>query len=172
MGTIKDRNSKDLIEAEEMKRINRTVLKKVLMTQITTVVWSLTQSQTFWAVKSSGPWEALLSAKLVEVMGFQQSYLRSQKMMPSKCYLSMSANLKTQQWPQDWKRSILTPVPKKGCPKQCSNHQAATLISHANKLVLRILHARLQQYVNLELPDVQAGFRKGRGTRVQIASIC
>lgn len=55
MGTIKDRNSKDLIEAEEMKRINRTVLKKVLMTQITTVVWSLTQSQTFWAVKSSGP---------------------------------------------------------------------------------------------------------------------
>ena len=77
MGTIKDRNSKDLIEAEEMKRINRTVLKKVLMTQITTVVWSLTQSQTFWAVKSSGPWEALLSAKLVEVMGFQQSYFKS-----------------------------------------------------------------------------------------------
>ena len=70
------------------------------------------------------------------------------KTMLSKCYLSMSANLKTQQWPQDWKRSVLTPVPKKGCPKQCSSHQAATLISHANKLVLRILHARPQQYVN------------------------
>ena len=79
---------------------------------------------------------------------------------------------KTQQWPQDWKRSILIPIPKKGSAKECSNHQTVALISHASKVMLKILHAGLQHYVNQELPDVQAGFRKGRGTRDQIASIC
>ena len=79
---------------------------------------------------------------------------------------------KTQQWPQDWKRSILIPIPKKGSTKECANHQTIALISHASKVMLKILHARLQHYVNQELPDVQAGFRKGRGTRDQIANIC
>ena len=78
---------------------------------------------------------------------------------------------KTQQWPQDWKRSILIPVPKKGSTKECSNHQTIAFISHASKFMLKILHATLQHYMNEELPDVQAGFRKGRGTRYQIASI-
>ena len=77
---------------------------------------------------------------------------------------------KTQQWPQDWKRSVFMPIPKKGNPKECSNYRTIALISHANK-VLKILQARLQQYVNRELPDVQAGFRKVRGTRDQIANI-
>ena len=77
---------------------------------------------------------------------------------------------KTQQWPQDWKRSVFMPIPKKGNPKECSNYRTIALISHANK-VLKILQARLQQYVNHELPDVQAGFRKVRGTRDQIANI-
>ena len=72
---------------------------------------------------------------------------------------------KTQQWPQDWKRSVFIPIPKKGNPKECSNHRTIALISHASKVMLKILQARLQQYMKRELPDVQAGFRKGRGTR-------
>ena len=78
---------------------------------------------------------------------------------------------KTQKWPQDWKRSVFIPIPKKGNPKEWSNYCTIALISHASK-VLKILQARLQQYMNCELPDVQAGFRKGRGTRDQISNIC
>ena len=78
---------------------------------------------------------------------------------------------KTQQWPQDWKRSVFIPIPKKSNTKECSNYRTIALISYASKAMLKILQARLQQYVNRELPDVQAGFRKGRGTRDQIANI-
>ena len=78
---------------------------------------------------------------------------------------------KTQQWPQDWKRSVFIPTPKKGNAKECLNYHTIALISHASKVMLKILQARLQQYMNSELPDVQAGFRKGRGTRDQIANI-
>ena len=78
---------------------------------------------------------------------------------------------KTQQWPQDWKRSVFIPIPKKGNAKECSNYHTIALISHASKVMLKILQARLQQYVNRELPDVQAGFRKGRGTRGQTVNI-
>ena len=78
---------------------------------------------------------------------------------------------KTQQCPQDWKRSIFIPIPKKGNAKECSNYHTIALISHATKAMLKILQARLQQYMNRELPDVQAGFRKGRGTRDQISNI-
>ena len=78
---------------------------------------------------------------------------------------------KTQQWPQDWKRSVFISIPKKGNAKECSNYHTIALISHASKIMLKILQARLQQYVNCELPDVQAGFRKGRGTRGQISNI-
>ena len=78
---------------------------------------------------------------------------------------------KTQQWPQDWKRSVFMLIPKKGNAKECSNYRTIALISHASKVMLKILQARLQQYVNCELSDVQAIFRKGRGTRDQIASI-
>ena len=79
---------------------------------------------------------------------------------------------KTQQWPQDWKRAVFIPIPKKDNAKECSNYHTIVLISHASKVMLKILQARLQQYVNRELPDVQAGFRKGTGTRDQIANIC
>ena len=79
---------------------------------------------------------------------------------------------KTQQWPQDWKRSVFIPITKKGPAKECSNYHTIALISHTGKVMLKILQARLQQYVNREIPDVHAGFRKGRGTRDQIASIC
>ena len=79
---------------------------------------------------------------------------------------------KTQQWPQDWKRSVVIQIPKKGNAKECLDYHTIALISHTSKVMLKILQARLQQYVNSELPDVQAGFRKGRGTRDQIANIC
>ena len=79
---------------------------------------------------------------------------------------------KTQQWPQDWKRSVFIPITEKGNAKECSDYRTIALTSHASKVMLKILQARLQQYVNHELPDVQAGFQKGRGTRDQIANIC
>ena len=79
---------------------------------------------------------------------------------------------KTQHWPQDWKRSAFIPVPKKGNAKECSNYRTVALISHASKVMLTIVHARFQQYVNHELPDSQVGFRKGRGTGDQTANIC
>ena len=79
---------------------------------------------------------------------------------------------KTQQWPQDWKRSVFIPIPKKANAKVRSNYHTIVLISHASKVMLKLLQARIQKYVNCELPDVQAGFRKGRGTRDQIANIC
>ena len=78
----------------------------------------------------------------------------------------------TQQWPQDWKRSVFVPIPKKGNTKECSNYHTIKHTSHASKVMLKILQARLQQYVNHELSDIQAGFRKGRGTRDQTANIC
>ena len=79
---------------------------------------------------------------------------------------------KTQQWPQHWKRPVFIPIPKKGNPKECSNYHTIVLISRASKVMLKILQARLQQYMNCELLDIQAGFRKGRGTRDQIANMC
>ena len=77
---------------------------------------------------------------------------------------------KTQQWPQGWKRPVFIPIPKKGNAKECSNYCPIALASHTSNIMLKILQARLQQYMNQELPDVQAGFRKGRGTRDQIAN--
>ena len=90
------------------------------------------------------------------------------KVLPSICQQIW----KTQQWPEDWKRSVFIPIPKKGNAKECSNYHTIALISHTSKVMLKILQARLQQYLNSELPDVQTGFRKGRGTRDQIANIC
>ena len=78
---------------------------------------------------------------------------------------------KSQQWPQDWKRSVFIPIPKKGNAKECSKYRKVPLISHTSKVILKIFQASLQQYVNHELPDVQAGFRKGRGTKDQMANI-
>ena len=85
----------------------------------------------------------------------------------------MAANLENSaQWPPEWKRSVFIPIPKKGNAKECSNYLTIALISHASKVMLKILQATLRQYVNREFPDVQDGFRKGRGTRDQIANIC
>ena len=89
------------------------------------------------------------------------------KMMLWKCCTQYASKFgKTQQWPEDWKRSVFISIPKKGNAKECSNYHPVALISHASKVMLKILQARLQQYVNRELADVQAGFRKGRGTKL------
>ena len=105
--------------------------------------------------------------------GIQAELLQILKDDAVKVLHSISQQIwKTQQWPQDWKRSVFIPIPKKGNAKECSNYHMIALILHASKVMLKIFQARLQQYVNCELPDVQVGFRKGRGTRDQIANIC
>ena len=105
-------------------------------------------------------------------MEFLLSYFKSWQWCCESAALSMPANLKNSEWPQDWKRSIFIPIPKKGNAKECSNYCTIALVSHASKVMLKLLQARLQQYVNHELSDVQAGFRKGRETRDQVAKIC
>jgi len=108
----------------------------------------------------------------VEVIKFQLSYFKSEKMMLQQCCTQYCQQIwKNHQWSQDWKRSVFIPVPKKGNAKECSNYHTITLISHTSKVMPQILQAWLQQYVNGELPDVQAGFRKSRGTRDQILNI-
>ena len=106
-------------------------------------------------------------------MEFQLSCFKSWNMMLWKVLHSICQQIwKTQQWPQDWKRSVFFLIPKKDNAKECSNYCTIALISHTSKVMFKILQARLQQYMNHELPDVQAGFIKGRGTRDQIANIC
>ena len=92
-------------------------------------------------------------------------------MMLLKCCTKYSSKFGKQQWPQDWKRSVFTPILKKGNAKECSNYHKIVFTSHASKVICKILQVRLQQYVNREISDVQAGFRKGRGTRGQILNI-
>ena len=114
--------------------------------------------------KSSGPQEASLPTKLVEVTEFQILKDDAVRALHSICQQIW----KTQQWPQDWKRSVFFPIPKKGKAKECSNYLTVVLISHTSKVILKILQTRLQQYVNHELPDVQAGFRKGKEPRIKL----
>ena len=143
------------------------------MTQITMMVWSIThlepdilECEVKWALgsitinKASGG--AGNPAELFQI--WKDDAVKGLHAICQQIW-------KTQQWPQDWKRSVFIPVPKKGNAKECSNYPTIALISHGSKLILKILQTRLQQYVNRELPDVQAGFWKGRGTRDQIANI-
>ena len=131
------------------------------------MVWPLTQSQTSWRVKSSEPSLGSTAAnKASGCNGIPVELFKTLKDDATKVLHSLCQQiLKTQQWSQDWKKSILIPIPKKGSTKECANHRTITLISLASKVMLKILHARLQHYANQELPDVQAGFRKGIGTR-------
>ena len=100
-----------------------------------------------------------------------RAYSNPKRWCCERAALSMPANLETQQWPQDWKSSVFIPIPKKSNAKECSNYCTIALISHASKVMLKILQDRFQQYMYREIPDVQAEFRKGRGTRGQIANI-
>ena len=150
-----------------MARIHRWTIQNILMTQITLKLWSLTQSQTLWSVKSSGPQKSTgndgIPAELFKILKDDEV-----KVLHWIC----QQNWKTEQWPQDGKRSVFTPIPKKDSAKKCSNYCTIALISDASKVILKILQARLYQYMTLELPDVQDGFQRGRGNRGQIASIC
>ena len=135
------------------------------------MVWSLTRA------RHPGIWSQVGLRK----HHYKQSYWRwwnfswaisnPERWCCESAALNMPANWRTQQWPQDWKRSVFIPILKKGNTKECSNYCTIALISHTSKVMLKILQARLQQYVNHGLPDVQAGFRKGTGTRDQIADI-
>ena len=176
MGTIKDRNSKDLTEAEDIKKrwqeYRKELYKKDLHDPdnqdgvISHLEPDILEYEVKWALgsittnKTSG-------GDGIPVELFQILKDDAVKVLHSICQQIW----KTQQQPQDWKRSVFTAIPKKGNDKECSNYCTGALISHASKVMLKILQARLQQYVNRELPDVQAGFRKGRGTRDQIANI-
>ena len=104
-------------------------------------------------------------------MEFQLNYFKSWKMMLWKCCTQYASKFRTQQWPRDWKRSVFISIPKKGNARECSNYCTIALISHASKVMLKFFQARLQQYMNHKIPDVQAGFRKGRERRDQIANI-
>ena len=170
MGTVKDRNCMDLREAEDIKKrwqeYTEELYKKYLYDPvnhngvITHLKPDILECKVKWALgsitrnKSSG-------ADGIPVELFQILKDDAVKVLHSICQQIW----KTQQWPQDWKRSVFIPSPKKGNAKECSNYCIIPIISHASKVMLKILQARLQQYVNCELPDVQTGFKKGRGTR-------
>ena len=155
-----------------MVRIHRTVPRKALKDLdnhdgvITHLEPDILNCEVKWTLGSITTNEASggdgISAELFQILEDD-----AVKMLHSICQQIW----KTQQWPQDWKKSVLIPIPKKSNAKECSNYCTIVLISHVNKVILKILQSRLQQYVNKELPDVQAGFRKGRGTRDQIANI-
>ena len=174
MGSIKDRNGMDLTEAEDIKKRWQEYIeelhKKDLHDQVNhdgvithrepdilecEVKWALGSITTNKASRGDG----------IPVQLFQILKDDAVKVLYSICQQIW----KTQQWPQDWKRLVF--IPKKGNAKECSNYRTIALISYAGKVMLKILQARLQQYMNCELPDIQAGFRKGRGTRDQIANI-
>ncbi|XP_055254769.1 uncharacterized protein LOC129538573, partial [Moschus berezovskii] len=176
MGSIKDRNGMDLTEAEDIKKrwqeYTEELYKKDLHDEdnhdgvITHLEPDILECEVKWAL------ESIMTNKASGGDGIPVELFQILKDDAVKVLHSICQQIwKTQQWPQDWKRSVFIPIPKKGNAKECSNYLTIALISHASKVMLKILQARLQQYVNRELPDVQAGFRKGRGTRDQIANI-
>ena len=171
MGTIKNRNGMDITEAEDINRrwqeYTKELYKKDLHdpdnhdSVITHLEPDIQECEVKWALgtittnKASGG-----DGIPVELYQILKEY--TVKVLHSIC----------QHWPQDWKRSVFIPISKKGNAKECSNYRTIALNSHASKVMLKILQARLQQYMNCERPDVQACFRNGRGTRDQIANIC
>ena len=176
MGTIKERNGMDLTEAEDIKKRWKEyteLYRKDLHNPdnhngvITHLEPDILECKVKWALgnittnKASGD-------DGIPVEPFQVLKDDAVKvLLHSICQQIW----KPQQCPQDWKRSVFIPIPKKGNAKECSNYRTIALISHTSRVMLKILQAWLQQYVDQELPDVQAGFRKGRGTRDQIANI-
>ena len=177
MGTIKDRNGMGLTEAEDIKRRWQEyaweLYKKDLNDSdnhdgvISHIEPDILECKIQWALRSITTNKASggdgIPAQLFQILKDDAVLV-----LHSMCQQIW----KTQQWPQDWKRSVFIPIPKKGNAKEYTNYRTIALFSHASKVMLKILQAKLQQYLNQELPDVQAGFRKGRGTRNQIANIC
>ena len=177
IGTMKDRNGIDLTEVEDIKKMwqeHKEELYKIDLHDpdnhdgmIAHLEPDILECKVKWALGS------IITNKAsggdgIPVELFQILQDDAVKVLHSVCQQIW----KTQQWAQDWKNSVFILIPKKGSSKECSNYRTTALISHASKVTLKILQAKLQQYLNRELPDVQAGFRKGRGTSDQIANIC
>ena len=177
MGSIKDRNGRDLTETEDIKKRWQEYMEKQYKKDlhdpdnhngvITHLEPDILEWKVRWALGSITMNKAS-GGDGVQVELFPILKDDAVKVLHSICQQIW----KTQQWPQDWKRSVFIPIPKKGNAKEYSNYRTIALISNASKVMLKILQAKLQQYVNCELPDVQTGFRKGRGIRDQIANIC
>ena len=177
MGSIKDtRNSMDLTESEDIKKRGQEyteLYKKGLHDAdnhngvITHLEPDILKCEVKWALGSTTTKKAN-GGDAIPAALFQILKDDAVNVLHSICQQIW----KTQQWPQDWKKSVLIPIPKKGNVKECSNYCTIALISHASKVMLKSFQVRLQQYVNRELPDVQTGYRKGRGTRDQIDNIC
>uniref|UniRef100_A0A8D2ISM3 Reverse transcriptase domain-containing protein n=1 Tax=Varanus komodoensis TaxID=61221 RepID=A0A8D2ISM3_VARKO len=176
MGMIKDQNGRDLTEAEEIKKrwqdYTEELYKKELNAPdnhdgvVTDLEPDILECEVKWALGSLSNNKAS-GGNSIPAEPFKILKDDAAEVLHSICQQIW----KTQQWPQDWKRSVYILIPKKGNSKECSNYCTIVLISHASKVMLKILQARLQQYVDRELPEVQAGFRRGRGTRDQIANI-
>ena len=175
MGSIRDRNGMDLTEAEGIKKRWQEYIQELYKKDlhdpgnhdgvITHLEPDILECEVKWAL------EIITANKASGGDGIPAELFQILKDDAVKVLHSICQQIwKTQQWPH-WKRSVFIPIPKKGNAKECSNYYTIALISHASKVMLKILQARLKQYVNCELPDVQAGFRKDRGTRDQIASI-
>ena len=177
MGSIKDRNGVDLTEAEDIKKRWQEYTEELYQKDpnnpdnhngvITHLEPDILECEVKWALESITTNKAS-GGDGIPVELFQILKDDAVKVLHSTCQQIW----KTQQWPQDWKKSVFIPIPKKGNAKECSNYCTVAFISHTGKVTLKILQARFQQYVNHELLDVQAGFRKGRGTRDEIANIC
>ena len=176
MGTIKDRNGMDLTEAEDIKKrwqeYTGKLYKKDLHDPdnhdgvITHLEPNILECEVKWALRN------ITTNKASGSDGIPVELFQILKDLTVKVLHSICQQIwKTQQWPQEWKRSVFIPIPKKGNAKECSNYRTTVLISHTSKVMLKILQATLQQYVNCELPDVHAGLRQVRGTRDQIANI-
>ena len=171
MGSIKDRNGRDLTEAEDIKKrwqeYTEEVYKKDLHDTHDGVVTHLEpdilECEVKWALGSITTNKAS-GGDGIPVELFQILKDDAVKALHSICQQIW----KTQQWPQDWERLVFIPVPNKGNAKECSNYHTVVLISHTSKVMLKILQARLQQYVNHELPDVQSHFRKAEETEIKL----
>ena len=166
----------DLTEAEDIKKRWQEYTEELYKKEfhdpdnhdgvITHLELDILECKVKWALGS------ITMNKASETDGIPLGLFQILKDDPVKVVYSICQQIwKTQHWPQNWKRSVFIPIPKKGNAKECSNYCIIALISHASKVMLKILQARLQQYVNHELPDVQAGFKKGRGTKYQVVNI-
>ena len=174
MGTIKDRNCMDLTDAEDIKKKweEYTELYKKDLHDLDNhdgviihLEPDILECEVKWTLGS------ITTNKVRGGDGIPVELFQILKDDAVKVHSVCQQIWKTQQWPQDWKRSVFIPIPKKGNAKECSNYRTHALISHASKVRLKIFQIWLQQNMNREIPDVQAGFRKGRGTRDQIANI-
>ena len=177
MGSIKDRNDMDPTEAEDIKKRWQEYTEKLYKTDlydsdnhdgvIAHLGPDILECEVKWALGS------IMMNKAIEGDGILAELFQVLKDDAVKVLHSLCQQIRrTQKLPQDWKSSVFIPIPKKDNAKECSNYSTTALISHASKVMLKILQTGFQQYMNCELPVVQAGFRKSKGARDQIANIC